>query len=739
MLRININGIVQGVGFRPFIYKLAHDMMIRGYVLNSTAGVEIIAQAKPEILEKFIYRIKNEHPPGAFINDLRSIQLPDKKLDKFIIKKSKDSNGTTLISPDLAICKDCINEMFDPGDHRFNYPFINCTNCGPRYTIIHSLPYDRPNTSMQSFPLCNYCHKEYIDPLNRRFHAQPVACDTCGPQLFFLNKKLQLLAGDPIKNTISHLKNGKIIGIKGIGGFHLACDATNETAVKLLRERKNRAYKPFAVMCYPDKVHQLVYISNNQFNTLQSSAAPIMILRKKSDHPLADSTSPLNPNLGIFFPYAPHHFQIISKDLPFLVMTSGNIFNEPIAADESELGGICDYILTHNRPILNRCDDSILLPSDQGNVIIRRSRGYIPSPIDLNIENIPTLGCGAGLKITFSLSNKNRLFLSTYIGNDSNKRTFDFYTETIEKYKHWFKIEPELYACDLQPDFLTTRYAEDQGKPLIRVQHHHAHIAAVMAEHRISEPVIGIAYDGTGLGDDNAIWGGEIFIADLSSYQRIYHLNYMPLPGGDAAIRHPIRIAYAYALKAGIDPEEIIKIDKLEKQVIKKQIENNFNVFNTSSIGRLFDCVSAMLGLFPTISFEAQSALALQFLCGNKNINHSGYYNFSLEKDQINIIPLIKEIARDIHNKISHEKIAMKFHNTIVEFTLASLLKIRKFSDIRKVVLSGGVMQNQLILDCITEKLEKNSFTVIRPVNIPLNDGSISVGQVVIANNIIKR
>jgi len=739
MLIIHINGIVQGVGFRPFIYKLAHEMKIKGYVLNSTAGVEITALADPDILKQFINRIKVENPPGAQINNLTYTQSPDKNYSDFTIKKSRNENGTTLISPDLAVCKDCLREMYDPADHRAAYPFINCTNCGPRYSIIRSLPYDRPKTSMQNFPLCDFCRKEYLDPLDRRFHAQPVACDTCGPQLSFLDRKLQPVSGDPVGNAILQLKSGNIIGIKGIGGFHIACDARNDAAVKLLRRKKNRPYKPFAVMCFAEMINQLVHVSGDQLKILHTPAAPIMILKKKIDHPLSTSVSPMNPNLGIFFPYAPHHYQILSKELPYLIMTSGNINNEPIAAEERELEGICDYFLTHNRPILNRCDDSILMPVYQDNIIIRRSRGYIPNPIDIALDTVPTLGCGAGLKLTFSLSNKNRLFLSTYIGNDNNKRTFDFYTETVEKYKKWFKIDPELYACDLQPDFLTTRYAQDQGKPVIQVQHHHAHIAAVMAEHKISEPVIGIAYDGTGLGVDNAIWGGEIMIADLKTYQRYYHLNYMPLPGGDAAIRHPIRIAYAYTLKAGLDADRIIPIEKLEKQVIRKQIENDFNVFNTSSLGRLFDCVSAMLGLFPVISFEAQSAMALQFLCGNKDFKDAGYYNFNIEKDQISILPVIIEIATDIQNKVSQEIIAQKFHNTIVEFTLASVLNIRRSSSLNKVVLSGGVMQNSILFNNIIQKLEKNNFTVIRPVIIPPNDGSISMGQVVIANNIIKR
>ena len=819
MLRIKINGIVQGVGFRPFVYKTAIGLGLKGYVLNSTSGVEIEACGTEKDLELFVERIKKEHPPAAYIKEFYIEEKEDVPYMEFIIKQSQNRKGSTQISPDLAVCEDCIRELFDESDPRFDYAFINCTNCGPRYSIIGKTPYDRPVTSMKDFKMCDYCKGEYDDPLNRRFHAQPIACSVCGPQLKFLNQNFEEIVGDPIVNTIKFLKEGKIIGIKGIGGFHIACDATNEQTVSELRKRKDRPHKPFAVMCHPEIISKVVEINEDQYELLKSPAAPIVILPKSEhtlvpkpqitlvpkpqlgntnhSHPVAarwereetsdtnsflnssDSPSftnsvwernsqrnsvsentealeeersnagalerdksrtiaanvaPQNPNLGIFLPYAPIHHQILNTELPYLIMTSGNFHDEPIAAEEKELIGLCDFYLTHNRPILNRSDDSVIRASKPQNVMMRRSRGYVPSPIKLPFKTIPTLGAGAELKITFALSKEDSFFLSPYIGNSNSKQTLDFYTDTLEKYKNWFELEPELVVCDLHPDYMTTRFAENTGLHLIKVQHHHAHIAAVMAEHHLDEPVIGIAYDGTGYGTDGAIWGGEIFLADYSKFERLFHLNYMPLPGGDAAIKHPVRIAYAYLLESGIDPDFLENISEIEKRIISKQIENKFNVFQTSSMGRLFDCVTAMLGIFPEITFEAQSAMALEFLSGEKGISGKDNYPYNLEKDTIDIIPLIRAVAKDVQRKEPHHRIAGKFHRTIVNFTLEAVKKVHRNTGIKKVVLSGGVMQNKVLLEGISKVLMKNNFTVFSSSVLPSNDGAISVGQMVVGN-----
>jgi hydrogenase maturation protein HypF len=734
MLRIKINGIVQGVGFRPFVYKTAIELGLKGYVLNSTSGVEIEVCGAEKNLELFVERIKNEHPPAAFIKEFYAEEKEDIPYTEFTIKQSQNRKGSTQISPDLAVCQDCVRELFDESDPRFNYAFINCTNCGPRYSIIENTPYDRPVTSMKDFEMCDYCNGEYTNPLNRRFHAQPIACLTCGPQLIFLDKDFGEITGDPIANTIKFLKEGKMIGIKGIGGFHIACDATNEQTVSDLRKRKNRPHKPFAVMCYPEKISEVVEINEEQYELLKSPAAPIVILPKKESSPLQNNVAPQNPNLGVFLPYAPIHHQILSNELPYLIMTSGNFHDEPIAAEEKKLSGLCDFFLTHNRPILNRSDDSVIRASKPQNVMMRRSRGYVPSPLKLPFKTVQTLGAGAELKITFALSKEDSFFLSPYIGNSNSKQTLDFYTDTLEKYKKWFELEPELVVCDLHPDYMTTRFAESTDLPLKKVQHHHAHIAAVMAEHHLNEPVIGIAYDGTGYGTDGAIWGGEIFLADYSKFERLFHLNYMPLPGGDAAIKHPIRITYAYLLAAGIDPDFLENISEIEKKIISKQIENKFNVFQTSSIGRLFDCVAAMLGLFPEITFEAQSAMALEFLSSEKGISGKDNYPYNLEKDTIDIIPLIRAVANDVQRKEPLHRIAGKFHRTIINFTLEAVKKAHRKTGTKKVVLSGGVMQNKVLLEGISKVLTKNNFTVFVPSILPSNDGSISVGQIMVGN-----
>ncbi|MCD4818602.1 MAG: carbamoyltransferase HypF [Candidatus Cloacimonetes bacterium] len=738
MYIIKINGIVQGVGFRPFIYKLALEEDINGFVLNSTSGVQIEAEGKITKLKTFISRIKSELPPAAEINKFEVKLVPDKKYNAFEIKISSQTTGSTLISPDLAVCNDCINEFNNPSDPRFQYPFINCTNCGPRFSIIENTPYDRPVTSMKDFKMCSFCDNEYKNPLNRRFHAQPIACEKCGPKLIFQDKKLFQIDGSPIKHTIEALQRGKIVGIKGIGGFHIACDAKNFKAVSELRKRKHRPHKPFAIMVLPDRIKDLVHINNDELKILKSSVSPIIILPQKENNFLAENVAPDNPNLGIFFPYAPHHYQILSKELPFLIMTSGNKSNEPIAKNENELIAICDCFLTHNRPILNRSDDSIIMPIDKKNIIIRRSRGYVPTPLTIPIKTIPTLGCGAELKLTFSLSEKNKLFLSPYIGNSGSKETIDFYLEIFEKYKKWFKIDPELIACDLQPDFATTRFAEETGLPIQRIQHHHAHIAAVMAEHQLDEQVIGISYDGTGYGTDQKIWGGEIFIADYNKFERVSHLEYMPLPGGDAAIKHPIRIAYSYLLKSSCDPNFLTGISDFEKNIIQKQLQNNFNVFQTSSMGRLFDSVAAMLELFPIISFEAQSAMALEYLCKDASVFDYDPYPYELDVGVIKIGSLLKSIYNDVRNKVNHSIIALRFHRTIIDFTLNSVIKASKSTGIKKVVLSGGVMQNRVILSGLYEILQRNNFTVFFPSKIPPNDSSISFGQVMIANRLLR-
>lgn len=735
MLKIKINGIVQGVGFRPFVFILAKKLHLKGFTLNSNDGLEIEVQGRRDNLQKFIDLLKKTAPPAAKIESFQVKTLPNKGYTDFEIRKSSRNRGLTFIAPDLAVCQDCVREFYDPGDYRYQYPFINCTNCGPRYSIIEKTPYDRPVTTMNEFEMCEYCRKEYENPYSRRFHAQPIACQNCGPKLTFLDKSLQELPGRPIDLCREALKSGKIVGIKGIGGFHIACDATNEMAVGELRKRKNRPHKPFAVMCRVKDVRAIVKCSDSQMKLLKSVKAPIVIIPKNKQSAISGMTAPFNPNLGVFAPYTPLHYQLFNESLLYLIMTSGNINDEPIAVNESELTGLCDCFLTHNRQILNRCDDSVIRPVNNFYINLRRARGYVPSPFSLPVSTVPTLGTGAEMKISFVLTRDRAAYLSPYIGNNNSKATEDFYVETLDRYKKWFKIQPELAACDMHPDYLTTHYANKLTTTVIKVQHHHAHIASVMAEHQLNEPVIGIAYDGTGYGEDGAMWGGEIFTADYSGYSRRYHLNYMPLPGGDAAITYPVRIAYAYLHSSGEETVFLRDISSLEKKTITRQIDNKFNLFQTSSMGRLFDCVAAMLGLFPRITFEAQSAMALEFLCADAPTEKVASYPYELKGCDINIVPLIRAVSKDILNGISKNVIAEKFHNSIIDFTVEAVREISKDTGLKKIVLSGGVMQNVILLKGLIDLLTKEGLSVFYPKELPANDGAVSVGQALIANS----
>lgn len=733
MKKLIINGIVQGVGFRPFVYNTARKLELRGYVCNSNAGVEVIVSGSEERIQRFIERIRHHAPAASNITEMEAFELEEVHFQDFFIKASENSMGSTLISPDLSVCTNCLQEMFDKDDKRYAHPFINCTNCGPRYSIIKDTPYDRKMTSMDRFRLCSYCEGEYTDPQNRRFHAQPVACPQCGPKLQFLDRNLKPLAGDCIENTIDKLKAGYIVAIKGIGGFHFACDATNDAAISKLRDRKNRPHKPLAVMCSERNIGKIVHVSDEEMKLLRSMAAPIVILPQEDKIPISRLVAPHNPTLGVFMPYTPIHYQLLEDNDLYLVMTSGNVNDEPIATDEKELIGMADFFLTHNREILNRNDDSVIRTGSSQKVILRRSRGYVPTPLRLSFPTIPTLATGAEVKIAFSISHDKLLYLSPYIGANNSKKVADFYDETVAKYRHWFKIEPEIAACDLHPDFMTTKYAESLGLPLLKVQHHHAHTAAVMAEHHLNEPVLGISYDGTGYGSDGAIWGGEILYVEADRFDRLFHLNYMPLCGGDESIKHPDRIAFAYLYQSDIEVGIPPSISDLEKKILTKMTDSG-NYHQTSSMGRLFDCIAAMLGLHCSVTFEAQAAMALEFLCQNTIPENSIVYPYEITDKEIIVLPMIKAIAREIENGVQKHKIARNFHKTIISFTLEAAKKARQKTGINKIVLSGGVMQNVLLLENLMAILAKNHFEIYTSAMLPNNDGAISVGQAMIAN-----
>ncbi len=708
---VSIRGIVQGVGFRPFIYRIAHEMRLRGEVSNNPSGVEVLIQISDSDLREFLRRVREEAPSASRVEHIEVGSAQPVDIDGFRIVPSGNDPGITLISPDLATCDDCLREMNDPNDPRYRYPFINCTHCGPRYSIISDLPYDRPLTAMHPFLMCDYCRSEYENPLNRRFHAQPVACHDCGPTL-----ELPGHGGDPITGAIKLLLDGKIVAVKGIGGFHLACDARNNDAVTRLREIKQRPHKPFAVMVKPSHIGQIAHTDEPSERLLRSPKAPIVILPKSDTYSLAESVALEYPSIGVLYPYTPLHHLLLTDDLPFLVMTSANRKGEPIARDEQEIAGLFDACLTHDRAISNPCDDSVV----RGKSLLRRSRGYVPEPIDLPIEIPPMLAVGAELKSTFAIGSGKRVFVSPYLGDGSTLGIERFYRGTLAKYKKWFGIEPEQIVCDLHPDYYSSRLARETGLPLTKVQHHHAHIGAVMAEYGLDEKVIGVVYDGTGLGNDNTIWGGEIFLSDLHDYQRLFHLIPMPLPGGDASVRKPQRAAYAW-----LEGRSDFGLSQQERRVI----QSGFNSPLSSGMGRLFDVVSVLLGFKDEITFEAQAAIRLENLCEGI-LAEEPSFSYTIDRGVIDHRPMLREIISD---KRPIAAIARSVHRTIIDWTSEAVARVREQYGIRKVVLCGGVMQNLILLDGLTNEFLSAGYDVYFPQKFPANDGAIALGQIYIA------
>jgi hydrogenase maturation protein HypF len=750
---IIIKGIVQGVGFRPFIHKLVQNYNLSGWVLNSNQGVEMDVEGKTEELNNFISDIKDKLPPLARIENIEVNQLPLMGYKGFSIKKSitKEENGFVLVSPDISICEDCLQELFDPRNQRFRYPFINCTNCGPRFTIIKDIPYDRGKTTMRVFEMCPQCQSEYENIEDRRYHAQPNACADCGPQVSLYQNKRKLEFVDPIEKAVKLLKEGKIGAIKGLGGFHLACDATNNKAVAKLRRLKNREAKPFAIMSFNlEKIKQYCKLGKKEEEWLINRARPIVILKKKEDSLISSLTAPRNNYLGVMLPYTPLHYLLLKDNFTALIMTSGNIADQPIIGDNQEalekLDRIADFFLLYNRDIFNRCDDSVLKIINGDNMFFRRSRGYVPYPIILDFELKEVLALGGELKNTISFSKENYVFLSQYLGDLKSVETLNFLKKSITSLKKMFRINPEIIACDLHPDYLSTQYAEEigakKGLKVVKVQHHHAHIASCMAENNIKEKVIGVAYDGTGYGDDGNIWGGEFLLCDLKEYIRVGHLKYYPLPGGDKAIMEPWRMAYSYlysiygprAKKIDIDFNRRMDYDRLS--IIEKMIDKNINSPFTSSCGRLFDAASSLIGIRDEISYEGQAAMELESFCAS---GIKERYNFYIckEGDEFIIDPqgIFIDIIKDLKEGIDKKVMAAKFHNTVAEFTLNLCGKIRENTGINKIALSGGVFQNRYLTEKIIFLLEKDDFQVYTQRKVPPNDGGISLGQAVVAGS----
>ncbi len=750
--KIYIEGIVQGVGFRPFIFKLANEFNLKGYIYNDTNGVYIEVEGEDEDIDRFIEAIPAKAPPLSLIEKITWEQTEVKGYKEFFIEKSKGGEEKfVLISPDVSTCDDCLRELFDPKDRRFRYPFINCTNCGPRFTIIVDVPYDRAKTTMSVFKMCDECESEYHDPSNRRFHAQPNACPVCGPSIkLFDNNLKEIKCNDVIKETAKILRNGYIVAIKGLGGYHLACDALNENAVAELRKRKMRIEKPFAIMIpgieWLDKI--CVY-SEAELKLLTSIQRPIVLIKKKENCPIAEQVAPRNSYLGVMLPYTPlHHLLLREVDIP-LVMTSGNLTEEPIAYKDDDaferLKNIADYFLIHNREIHIRCDDSVSAVIAGKPTMIRRSRGYVPYPVQIPFEaKRHVLAVGGHLKNTFCFLKGRYAFLSHHIGDLENWATLESFAEGIEHFKKLFDLNPEILAYDLHPEYLSTKYALELDIPnKVPVQHHHAHIVSCMTENNITGPVIGIAFDGTGYGTDGKIWGGEFIVANFSSFERFAHFEYVPLPGGELAIKEPWRMAVSYLYHVFDDDflnieipfvKSLINEQTNKVKILLQMIEKGINSPLTSAVGRLFDAVSAICGVRLKVNYEAQAAMEFQMFADE---SEEGFYNFELIDDskpwRISFNRGIREIVEDILNSVPIQKISGKFHNTISNVICYVADKIRKETGINKVVLSGGVFQNALLAEKAVFKLVRKNFEVYLHSKVPSNDGGLSLGQAVVA------
>ncbi|MEW5725393.1 MAG: carbamoyltransferase HypF [Thermodesulfobacteriota bacterium] len=742
-VRAEVQGIVQGVGFRPFVYQAARKRRLSGFVRNTSYGALIEVEGAPGDLDAFFLDLREKLPPLARITSINTTRLKPEGRAEFVIQHSEaQDQRTALISPDVAVCPDCLAEMSDPLDRRYRYPFINCTNCGPRYTIITDVPYDRDKTSMRVFTMCPDCAREYHDPADRRFHAQPNACPVCGPQVELTDRAGRPLeALDPLRAASDLLRAGAIVAVKGLGGFHLAVDAANDQAVRLLRSRKRREEKPLAVMS-PDleAVRKYAFISPAEERILASIQRPVVLLAARNPSPLAPSVAPDNKYVGAFLPYTPLH-HLLLKGFLALVLTSGNLSEEPICLDNQEalrrLGGIADYFLWHNRDIYLRADDSVVRAAGRKLRQVRRSRGYVPVPVFLKRPQPQVLAVGGELKNTVCLTKDDRAFLSQHLGDLENPAALDFFELTIGHLRRILDIAPEAIAYDLHPDYLSTKWALEQtGIELIGVQHHHAHIAGAMAEHHLEGPVIGLSCDGTGYGEDGRVWGGELLLCDYAGYERRGRLDYVPLPGGAAAIKEPWRMAVSYLEAAYGDEIEGLDLELLERQdprrldLLRQVIRKKVASPETSSLGRLFDGVAALLGLKDRAAFEGQAAMMLEMCCPEGRFEPYPY-DLAREEDLwiVKPQPLIRALVLDLDRRASKEEISGRFHRTVIAFLAELARRLAAETRIRTVVLSGGCFQNQVLTEGLTRELVSEGFNVYTQELVPANDGGLSLGQ----------
>lgn len=743
---IRLYGIVQGVGYRPYIYQKAEAHSIYGWVNNSGASVAIDAEGDTEDLKQFINDIVKRPPKLALIEKVNIRIQKNYGYTCFEIRQSTEGESKMkLVSPDIGVCEKCMEEVRNPDSERYRYPFTNCTECGPRYSIIKALPYDRDSTTMNVFQLCSKCNEEYNNPGSRRFHTQPNCCSHCGPSLKLTDRNgKEIHCTDALKKTIELIKAGSIIAIKGVGGFHLCCDAMNEAAVFELRRRKCRPHKPLAVMAESiDTLLKYCVMSRQEQSILECPKRPIVLLKKREPFGLPVSIAPKQIRLGVMLPYTPIHYLLFEAGIEILVMTSGNMGGTPIQYENinaiQQLKGIADFFLLNDRDIYNPIDDSVVKVVAGKEMVCRRARGYTPYSMNIGISE-EILALGAEQKSTVCLSQRGYAYMSQYLGDLKDMDAFNQYKKIISNMTELYQLKPGVYVHDLHPRYMSTGYAFNQHGRKVPVQHHHAHMVSCMVEHKLGEKVIGVIYDGTGLGNDGSIWGGEFLIGDRRSYRRVGHLRQVLIQGGDMAIRQPWRSAASYLFQLGYNPSEYLTaVSSIELDTVLQALASGFNCHQSSSMGRLFDCVAALAGIRQDITYDAQGAIELENVMDAAISAESYPYTINdtsniLELDYENIIV---GVLTDCKNNVSASEISAKFHNTISDFTVVMLTKLREKSGINIVVLSGGVFENITLLESVYQKLINEGFRVYFNEQVPINDSGISIGQLVIANEAI--
>ena len=731
-LCLKIRGIVQGVGFRPFVHKLVRSSGLSGYIKNTSSGVELELEGERPALERFVALLPEQAPVLAVIESMEASYSKElRAYEGFTIRQSqREEFRNTLISPDIGICEDCLRELRDPRDRRYRYPFINCTNCGPRFTIIKDIPYDRAKTSMAGFPMCPDCEREYHDIEDRRYHAQPDCCADCGPRVFYLDEAGNERPGDGIELAREALKEGKIVAVKGLGGMHLACRCDEETLVRELRRRKQRDEKPFALMCRDvDCVRRVCRLSEAEERVLTGFRRPIVLLEKRQ--PGLDYLSE-NGYLGVMLPYTPLHTLLFGDDLDMLVMTSANLSDTPILFKNDEalekLRGIADGFLLHDREIQTRCDDSLCWVLEGKEYPARRSRGYVPFPLRMEGTLQSVLACGAEQKASFCLSKGSYVFPSQHIGDLKNMETLENYTQQIAHFKHLFDMEPTVAACDLHPDYMSTEYAQSLGLPLVQVQHHHAHLAACMADNGLAGEVIGLVWDGTGYGPDGTTWGGECLVGGYETFRRFGHILPLALPGGDRATKEIDRLAFSLLYAADCDTSAIPGAE-----TYRAMLAAGLNCPLSSGMGRLFDGVAAILGIRTRCSYEGQGAILLEAAAKEKE---EGVYPVSLSGAPLvfDWREMIRAIVQDRQRGVDTGVIAARFMNTLVEMAVKMAVAAREETGLNRVCLSGGSFQNMYIMHRLPERLRAVGFEVYHHSRVSANDEGIALGQLMVAN-----